>query len=340
MFDVFELQKELVSLACPSGSEHLKIAPRLAELAAPFVDEVTTDVLGNVICHKKGGCGKKIMYAAHMDAIGFMATFIDDKGFVWFETVGGFYPIELVNARVRFMNGAHGIIKLRELPKQMAKTLSAVPKTQLFIDIGAKNKTEAEEIVAIGDVAVYAGESRKIAGNNIMTPYADDLIACVVLLLAMEQVGDCENDLYFVFTAQEEVGCRGARTAAFALEPDIGIACDVTDTGDTPMSEKVKMAVDLGKGPTIKIKDGSVICSPQLNEKLREIAKTSDIPWQNEILIAGGTDTGVIQAARGGVAATCVSIPTRNIHSSCEIINIGDVQLAAKLLAAAAHGEY
>ena len=341
MFDVFELQKKLVENACPSGSEHLKIAPLLMELAKPLADKVYTDALGNVIAYKKGQKGgKKVMYAAHMDAIGFMARYIDEKGFIWFDNIGGFFPIPLNNVRVRFMNGVHGIIKMKKAPTTMEMGMSAIRISDFFIDIGANDQKEAEKLIAIGDVAVYETTVSKIAGNNILGPYADDLIACVVLLLAMEQVGECHNDLYFVFTSQEEVGCRGAQTAAYGINPDVGFACDVTDHGDAIPGETVHMPVYLGKGPTIKIKDGSVICNPQLNEKLRKLAKQKNIPWQDEVLSSGGTDTCMMQSAREGVPATCVSIPTRNIHSPGEIFNIDDVQQAAALLAAAAHAKY
>lgn len=339
MFDVFELQKLLVENAAPSGSEYLRIAPKLAELAAPFVDEVYTDALGNLIAHKKGS-GKKIMYAAHMDAIGLMVNFIDERGFLRFDNIGGNSPIQLVNIRVRFLNGCRGIVRLRKEAKNLLKPMNALQMSDLFIDIGAASRAEAEALVSIGDTALYDSRTVRIAGNNIMTPYADDLVACIVLLLTMEQVGVCENDLYFVFTTQEEVGRRGARTAAFHIHPDVGFACDVDGEGDSPRKDDVPMALYIGKGPALKIKDGSVIGTPQLNQKLKELARKNNILWQDEILPSGGTDTSRMQSTHGGVPATGVSIPTHNIHTPCEIYNIDDVQQAARLLALAAHAEY
>ena len=335
MFNVFDLQKQLVASACPSGSEGERIGPLLAKLAKPFVDEVAVDPLGNVICHKKGKGGKKIMMAAHMDAIGFIVTFVDDKGFVWFDGIGGHFPLMLVNTRVRFLNGTVGMIRVKEYPKALAKPTTQVRISDLFIDIGAADKKDAEKKVKIGDMAIFEGESVKVAGGNVMGPYADDLIACVVLLMTMEKVKSSDNDLYYVFTSQEEVGCRGAQAAAFGIDPDIGLACDVCGTGDTPANDEVHMAVSLGKGPTIKIKDSSVICSPVLNEKLRKIAKDNKIVYQDEILTGGGTDTCKMQLTHSGVHSTCISVPTRNIHSAVEMFNIKDVEDAVKLMAAA-----
>lgn len=332
MFDVFELQKRLVELAAPSGFE-TRQAEQLRKLARPLVDEIRTDAMGNVICHKKG-TGKRIMLAAHMDAIGFMVTHIDDRGYAWVDRLGGHQPAQVINARVRFLGGAKGVIRPREVSRTLAEPYASVALTDLYVDLGAKNKADAERTISVGDVAVFEGEPSMVCGGNVMGPYADDLIGCVVLLMAMEQMKDSSNDLYFVFTSQEEVGCRGAEAAAEGISPDYGIAVDVCGTGDKPEDKKTPMEVALGKGPTIKIKDSSVICAPAFNAKLRALAREKKIPWQDEILRGGGTDTCSIQKSGAGVAATCISIPTRHIHSPAETFNISDVEYAAKLLAA------
>ena len=332
MFDVLELQKKLVAAACPSGSEYKAIAPTLAELAGPFVDEVYTDAMGNVICHKKGS-GKKIMLCAHMDAIGLMVTSVSDDGAVWFTNVGGLRPVQMLGARVRFENGASGIVRLREEGKNLGLRTGQLSLTQLYIDLGAVTGEQAKAMVQVGDVAVFDGEPCAVGGGNVMGPYADDLIGCVVLLLAMEQSKESPNDVYYVFSVQEEVGCRGSKTAAFAIAPDLGVAVDVTGTGDVPTG-KVPMEVKLGAGPTIKIKDGSVLSDHGLNALLWKVAEQAGISCQREVLLAGGTDTSSIQMAGSGAAATCVSIPTRHIHSPAETFNCGDVEQAGKLLAA------
>ena len=178
---------------------------------------------------------------------------------------------------------------------------------------------------------MYEGEPQQV-GQMLLAPYCDDLIACAALLSAMSQVEKSENDLYFVFTVQEEVGLRGAATAAYAIDPDFGVCMDVTRTGDNP-SEKAKMVVKLGVGPTIKIKDASLLCNPQVIAHLREAAKEGDVPYQDEVLTAGGTDSAAIQKTRGGVLSGCISIPCRYIHSQNEMVSLKDVQQSARLMA-------
>lgn len=332
MFEVFELQKQLVAAAAPSGYEH-RVAELLRKLAKPFVDEITVDPMCSVICHKKGS-GPRVMLAAHLDAIGFIVTHVDENGYAWFDRIGGHNPGQLVNCRVRFLNGAQGVIRPRDAAKTLAQPSGAIAFSDLYIDLGAKDRAEAEKVVKLGDLAIFEGEPRLVGGGNVMGPYADDLIGCVTLLLAMERMEKNDNDLYFVFTSQEEVGCRGSVTAAAGICPDYGFAVDVCGTGDKPEDEKTPMDVAVGAGPTIKIKDMSVISSPELNEKLRAVAKKNQIPYQDEILRGGGTDTCSIQKSGAGVHATCVSIPTRHIHSPAELFSISDVENAAKLLAA------
>ena len=332
MFDVLELQKKLVAAACPSGSEYKKIAPLLAELAKPYVDEVYTDAMGNLICHKQGG-GKKIMLCAHMDAIGLMVTSVGDDGAVWFTNVGGLRPVQMLGARVRFENGARGVVRIREEGKNYGLRPGQLSLSQLYVDLGAADARQVKDMVQVGDVALFDGEPREVGGGNIMGPYADDLIGCVVLLLAMEQSRNTPNDVYYVFSVQEEVGCRGSKTAAFAIAPDLGVAVDVTGTGDVPTG-KVPMEVKLGAGPTIKIKDGSVVCSHQANALLEQAAAKAGVTCQREILLAGGTDTSSIQMAGNGAMATCVSVPTRHIHSPGETFHRRDVEQAGAVLAA------
>ena len=332
MFDVLKLQKQLVAAACPSGSEYKTIAPLLAELAKPFVDEVYTDAMGNVICHKKGE-GKKVMLCAHMDAIGLIVTSVGDDGAVWFTNVGGLRPVQMLGARVRFENGARGIVRLREEGKNFGLRPGQLSLTQLYVDLGVTDASQAKAMVQVGDVALFDGEPREVGGGNVMGPYADDLIGCVVLLLAMEQSQNTPNDVYYVFSVQEELGCRGSKTAAFAVEPYLGVAVDVTGTGDVPTG-KVPMEVKLGAGPTIKIKDGSVMCSHQANALLEQAAAKAGVVCQKEILLAGGTDTCSMQMAKSGALATCVSVPTRHIHSPAETFNRWDVEQAGAVLAA------
>lgn len=324
MSRVFDLWSEVGGAFGPSGREDA-VREAIAAIAGEFIDDVTTDALGNLICRKKGS-GKKVLFAAHMDSIGVVATYIDEKGFIRFSQVGGLFKGDLINIIVRFSNGTRGVISYEEKTPFKDLTLD-----NLFIDIGAKDRTDAKKQVQVGDFAVF--EAPRFEQNDVLCgPYLDNRIGCVALLRAMEQIGETDNDLYFVFTAQEEVGLRGAGAAAFAVEPDVAIAVDVTDTGDLP-ERKTSMAVDMGKGPAVKVMDRSVICTPAVCAALEQAAADCGVHTQREILQFGGTDTAALQKTRAGVQAGAVSIPTRYIHSPSEMCAVSDVEGAAKLLA-------
>lgn len=333
MRNILETQQQLIAHALPSGFETPLVA-LLADLARAYVDEIWTDTIGNLICHKKGS-GKRIMMPAHRDVIGFMATYIDPKGFVRFTQDGHHKPAYLIGIGVRFENGVHGTIQASD-QVDMSKSANSVTLSDLYIDIGAKDYAEAASLIEPGDVAVFDAEAVAVAGNNMLTPYADDLVGCIVLLLAMEELQgkQCPNDLYFVFSTQEERGLLGAKVATQHLKPDMGIAVDVTLTGDTPR-ETVPLAIALGKGPTIKIRDGFQVCSPQVVQHLRSAAEAAGIPWQDEILLNSGTDSAAIRNSPGGVPAGTISIATRGVHSQGEMVNLKDVEQAGNLLAAA-----
>lgn len=333
MSKVFELYKEIDTAFGPSGREE-SVRETIAALAASWIDDITTDTLGNLICRRKGA-GKKVMFAAHMDSIGVVATFIDERGFIRFSQVGGLFKGDLINIQVRFANGTRGVISYEEKTPFKDLTLD-----QLFIDIGAKNHEDAMHMVQVGDFAVF--EAPSFEQNGVLCgPYLDNRIGCVTLLLAMETLSEQEpeNDLYFVFTVQEEVGLRGAGAAAFAINPDVAVAVDVTDTGDLP-ERKSPMAVDMGKGAAIKIMDHSAICAPVVREKLEQAAAAAGLVVQQEILRFGGTDTAAMQKTRAGILTGAVSIPTRYIHSPSEMCAVKDVEDAAALLAHFASVEF
>ena len=326
MSKVFDLWNEVGGAFGPSGREDA-VRETIAAIAGDYIDDITTDALGNLICRKKGS-GKKLLFAAHMDSIGVVATYIDEKGFLRFSQVGGLFKGDLINITVRFANGTRGVISYEEKTPFRDLTLD-----NLFIDIGAKDRADAEKLVQVGDFAVF--DAPRFEQNGVLCgPYLDNRIGCVALLLMMEQLAEAEveNDLYFVFTAQEEVGLRGAGAAAFAVEPDIAIAVDVTDTGDLP-ERKAPMAVDMGAGPAVKVMDRSVICTPAVCAALEQAGADCGIATQREILQFGGTDTAMLQKSRAGAAVGAVSVPTRYIHSPSEMCAVRDVEQTAQLLA-------
>ncbi len=310
-----------------SGQEE-QVAQVLAEAARPYVDEITTDVMGNLICHKKGS-GPKVMFAAHMDSIGFIVTHIEENGFLRVGKVGGVHPNDVCYIPVRFLNGARGVV----VPDGGAD-LKKLKIDDLCIDIGAKNREEAEKMVRVGDTAVYDTQAFAM-GDKLTSCYMDDRISCVVLLRAMELLRESENDLYFVFTVQEEVGLRGAKTATWGIDPDYGVVVDVTPADDEPGARHDGSSV-LGKGAAVKVMDSSVICHPAMIHKLEGVAKAEKIPYQMDVIRAGGTDAGEIHRTRTGVVTGGISVPCRYIHTPVETVSLADVEACAQLVAACA----
>lgn len=328
MMDLKQL-KLLTQAAGPSGNEE-NIKNVIEELASPFADEIYTDALGNLIVHKKGS-GPRLMFDAHMDEIGLIVTFIEESGLIRFSNLGGIGPMTSLCQRVRFLNGTPGFV-CRELNGEDTFKLS-----DMYVDIGAKTKKEAEEKVSVGDVAVFEGKFEE-ANDRLISKAMDDRAGVFALLETLKNVKNSPNDLYFVFTVAEELGLRGAKAASFSVNPDFAIAVDVTKTGDMPGKEK--MAVSLGGGAAIKIKDSSVLCHPYMKDKMRAVCEREKISYQLEVLISGGTDAGAISVSNGGVPTGAVSIPTRYIHTPMEMIDKNDLEAVIKLLIAMANENY
>ena len=318
-----KLLKMLTQAASPSGNEE-RIRSIIKEGAMPFADEIYEDVSGNLIVRKKGA-GKKLMLDAHMDEIGIIVTYIEENGLLRFSNLGGLALYSAVSQRVRFLNGAGGSV-YRDMNGEKEFSLS-----DMYIDIGAESREDAEKIVSVGDVAVFEGSFEE-KENRVVSKALDDRVGCFILLEVLKKVENPKNDLYFVFSVSEELGLRGAKTAVYNVNPDYAVAVDVTRTGDVP--GKTKMAVKLGGGAAIKVKDSSVLCHPLMKNKLKAVAEEKQIPYQMEVLESGGTDTGAIQHAIGGVPSGCVSVPTRYIHTPAEMVDKRDVEACIKLLSA------
>ncbi len=325
--DILSVLKQLNAAHGPSGDER-EVRAKIEELARPYADEIITDTLGNLIVHKKGA-GPRVMFAAHMDSIGFLVTHIEKEGFLRVGKLGGIAPREAVYSAVRFKNGVRGVF----VPEEKAD-FGKLKLDECFIDIGAENEEEARKLVRVGDTCVY-DRSIRTRGGRVMGPYLDDRIACAVLLCALERIKKPACDLYMVFTVQEEVGLRGAKTAAWWVEPDLGIAVDVTDVDDTPGSEK-SGTTQLGRGAAVKVMDASVVCHPEVVATLEELAKAQGIPVQRDILRAGGTDAGAIHTTRLGVKTGGISIPCRYIHTPAETADLEDARACVQLVSALA----
>ena len=317
-----ELMRELVSIYGPSGNENI-IREYIEEEIKDYVDEIKTDSLGNLIARKKGR-GKRIMIAAHMDQIGFMITDIDDGGFLRFTNIGGISPSITLSQQVMFENGTIGVIFSEPM-----EDISKLKLSNMFIDIGANNKEEAEKLVNIGDICVYRSGYEE-NDNVVFTKCLDNRVGCYIAMEAIKEIKNPKNDLYFVFTVQEEVGLRGAKTSAYRIDPEIGIALDVTGSGDTPKAKT--FAVGLDKGTAIKVKDNSILTHPGLRQLMVDIAKENNIPYQMEVLEFGGTDSGAIHMTKEGVPSGVISIPTRYVHSTIEMASKNDIINSTKLL--------
>ena len=325
--NLYTTLKELCSVPGISGREN-KIRKVIEDKIAPFVTEVKTDTLGNLIACRKGRTGeKRIMLCAHMDEIGYLANFIEENGLIRVGAIGG----------VGFANSAYTkVVSENGVVGYLAPDASASPSDyvadKMYIDVGATSKKEAERKVRIGDSFVGEPSLCKLYGKRVAGRPIDDRVGCLVLLAVAESIKNAEldADIYFVFSVQEEVGCRGSIPATYAIAPTEAICVDVTSTGDRPGSKP--MACVLGKGAAIKIKDRSVICHEEIVRALENVAKEHKIPVQKEILAFGGTDTSSMQLTGAGSMAGAVSIPTRNVHTSVESCDMGDVEASIKLI--------
>lgn len=317
------LLKRLSEAYGPSGREE-EVRSVIREEIQEEVQEVFTDALGNLVAIRKG-TGRRILVAAHMDEVGIIATHADEEGFLRFAGVGGLSPVYLAGKRFTFPGGVTGTAGV-EKPED----LKELDFKKMYLDIGASSRDEALRRVNIGEMGVYES-AFSVQGPRYLGKAMDDRVGCAILLKAMKQV-QTDNEIYFVFTVQEEVGLRGARTAAYRLNPEVGLAVDVTRTGDTP--EAHKMAVALGKGPTVKVKDNSIIAHPWVKGKMMAVAEKNGIPYQLEVLEKGGTDAGAIHIAREGIPSGVMSIPTRYIHTASEMVDAGDAAKGVEFLVA------
>ncbi len=332
--------KKLLDTPSPSGFEGEAAKLWKAEAEA-FADEVRFDVHGNTIATLNPGGKPKVMLAGHIDEIGLMVKSIDEQGFLKFAPIGGWDPQILPGQRVKILT-KQGVIKgvigkkpihLMRKPEERTK---ATQIEEMFIDIGAKDKKEAEELVSVGDPAVIDYEFEILRGDLAVARGFDDRIGAFVVLEALRIAKELgvKAEVNSVATVQEEIGLRGATTSAFHIHPDVGIAVDVTFATDYPGMQQEKGTVG-----DIKLGGGPVIArGPNINhvvfELLVKTAEEKGIPYQVEGIPRGtGTDANAIQLSRGGVAAGLVSIPNRNMHTPVEMVHLGDVQQAAELLA-------
>jgi endoglucanase len=332
---------EKLSNACGVAGREEEVRDLMKKYLKPYVDQVIEDKLGNIIGLKKGKKNApKVMIAGHMDEIGLLVKTISKEGFLQFSKIGGIDDRILLAQKVMVYTEKgplHGIIgsKPPHIQKEDERK-RVMTYDELFIDIGAESQEEAREMgVRIGDVVGFDVKFARISKNIVIGKAFDDRIACAVMIDAMKQLGKSECTVYAVGTVQEEVGVRGATTAAYGIYPDVGIALDVTVAGDTPGVKESEAPVKMRKGPSLTVADNGLISHPKVLRMLIEAAEEEKIPYQLETGLPGSTDAARISLAREGVPCGVISIPTRYIHAPTSLLDLDDVEYAVKLTVAA-----
>ncbi len=315
--------RELVCRTGVSGNE-TAVAEYIKGQILPYADKVYEDTLGNLVAVRKGD-GPKVMLMAHMDEIGLVASFVDEKGFIRVSAVGGVDAKMVLGRPVRFENGVMGVFICGDEEK---KKLSV---KDCFVDIGATDRAEALKRVEPGMTASFLSETFE-TGGKVVSNALDDRVGCYCLMETLRRLKNPTCEVYAVFTVQEEVGLRGAKVSGFEIAPDVAIAVDVTLSGDYPDGEETAAA--LGKGTAIKLRDRSAIAAREIVEDLENLAARKGIPAQRDVLSAGGTDIGSVQLLGKGVLVGGLSVPVRYCHSAVEMADKGDVEATVALLTA------
>jgi putative aminopeptidase FrvX len=333
--NMFDLLRRLTQTPGGPGLEDDIRTLVRSELEA-HVDEVRMDKLGNLDFIRRGNDdGPVVMLAAHMDQIGFMVTHVDDKGFIRLNPTGGFDPRTLMNQRVmvygkRPLPGVMGSKPVHVLTDEEKKKTLKVK--DYFVDVGLPGD-QVKELVRIGDRVLWVGECIEM-GDMYCSRAMDDRIGVLLLIEAMKRVKKSNATIHAVATVQEEVGIRGAIASALEIKPDVGVALDVTIANDIPGSPEHEAVTKMGDGIGIKIMDGASISSYKLVRHFEDIAEANDINHQREILPAGGTDAGGIWRVPGGAHVLTLSVPSRYVHSTVELVHKDDVEAGIALLVA------
>lgn len=337
---VYTFFKRLADAPSPSGYE--QPAQRVwREYVGPHVDEVRTDVMGNAWGVLRGPDRPRVMLAGHVDEIGLMVQYVDDQGFLYFASIGGVDPHLLPGQRVR-VHGRDGSVlgvigrkPIHLLEDEERKKVSKIK--DLCIDIGVKDRAEAETLVSVGDAATLTVEMERLQGDRIAARGLDDKMGSMVVAEVLRRIAPRRSELrcsvYGVSTVQEELGLRGAKASAYGIDPDVGLCVEVTFATDHPGVEKKSIGdVQVGKGPVLT--RGANI-NPALFELLRATASELGIAVQYEAAPrATGTDANVMQLNRSGVATALVEIPLRYMHTPSEVLSLADLDAAADLIAA------
>ncbi len=335
-----ELLKKLTDAPGISGFEDGIRDVMIGELKG-HVDDIEVDNMGNMISTKKGKEGsKKVMLAAHMDEIGLMVRYIDKDGFIKFSKIGGINDQMLLNQEVTIYTSKGELIGVigSKPPHRMKESerKKILGYEDMFIDIGAADREEAEKMVAVGDAIIINQNFAELGKSLVKAKALDNRVGCAVLIEVMKQL-ESDATVYGVATVQEEVGLKGAKTSAFKLDPDMALVLDVTISGDHPGIKEEEAPAKAGKGPVIVLADASgrgLITHPKVKELLTSVADEEKIPYQLEVSEGGTTDASVIHLTREGIPTGVISPASRYIHTPVSVVNVEDVENAVKLILA------
>lgn len=329
---MIELLKTLCTMDGVSSNED-QVRNFIRQEAAAYADSIRTDALGNLIVFKRGTkhTGNKLLLAAHMDEVGIIITHIEDNGFLKFDFVGGVdrrvaigKPVTIGPERIP------GIIGLKAIHLTTREERKKAPKTDsLYIDIGAKNAERAKALVRLGDYGSFVCEPEEFGNGFFKAKAIDDRIGCAIMLELLKE--DLPLDVTFAFTAQEEVGTRGAFGAAFSVTPEAALVLETTTAANLPDVDSHRRVCAPGNGPVISYMDGGTIYDRHLFETLRNLAEENNIPWQTKEYIAGGNDARTIQRTKSGVRVAAISAAVRYLHAPASVGSVADFDHMLKL---------
>lgn len=325
------LLKQLSEALGVSGNEH-EVREIIKDAVKGLVDEIRVDTLGNLIAVKGKGKRPRVMVAAHMDEVGLMVSWIEKNGLLRFRKVGGIDDRVLVSKTVLVgKERVPGVIGAKAIHLQEPKEReNPLRYEDLYIDIGAKSKEEAEKKVKLGDFVAFATRFEEFGQRKAKGKAFDDRVGCTVLIEALK--GQYDFELNAVFTVQEEVGLRGATVAAYDVDPEMALVLEGTTCSDTPGTDPEGYATEVGKGPALSLMDASSIANKRMVQEMVRLAQEHGLPYQFRRTTMGGNDAGRIHLTREGVPSASLSVPCRYIHSPVSVISLDDLENAVKLL--------
>ena len=325
--------EELCGLRGISGQEDA-VRDYILERVRDHCESFRVDSLGNLLVHKKGRerPGKKVLFSAHMDEVGFVVTHIGEDGMLCFAPVGGISPGVIPGRPVEVgPRGIPGVIGTRPVHLLTAEEREEYPRAEeMRIDIGARNREEAAELAAPGDMVTFVGPWRELGAGAVMAKAIDDRAGCAFLLDMIR--GELHWDCDFAFVVQEETGCTGSRAAAFSLRPDIAVVVESTTAGDLPTAPQGRQVCRVGGGPVVSFMDRGTIYPRDLYERITSLAQGGDIPWQTKEGVFGGNDARSYASSAAGAKTAAVSLPVRYLHSPYTLASRKDAEDTRELL--------